>query len=242
MKSIYITAILAIAGYANADEENTSLNSELSEEQTASSAAKRKLSFCILDFGPPHIYGGGPSFWIGSSGQVFTQQFESSDKGMQQVRFEYKLTPVEQSKLFKLLEVLRKDDRVLRERYLIPGEFSPHIAFSISPSSDLHIRQKHSNDEWMNFSAVTGYLWQLHQEKTKPLKPVFKGAYKMGDLRGGVLWEPEAFVKRETIDTLRYFWSDRHDAMLEKNSKSEKDGADQPTTAPKLKSDCKMKP
>jgi hypothetical protein len=227
MKICFIAIVVALTWHAEADEISLPVTSPYADEPTATTDTPRKLGFCILDFGSPHIYGSPASFWIDDSGKVVTQQFKATDDGMQESRYEYTLNAAEQRMLLSLLETLRVDDRILKERYRVPGEFSPHIAFTISPSSDLNIRQKHLGDGWREFTAVWVFLRELHGTKIKELEPVFVGAQKQG-----TRWEPAGFIGRSIISRIGYIGSERYNAVVEAHEKSEQSGTGQPATRP----------
>ncbi|MEM7316714.1 MAG: hypothetical protein AAF497_26570 [Planctomycetota bacterium] len=237
MRFLPFVLVIVLIWPAEADERQFPVTSSYADKPTATTDTARKLGFCILDFGSPHIYGSPASFWIDGSGRVATQQFEAAEDGMQETRHEYTLTVAEQRKLLALLETLRDDDRVLKERYLVPGEFSPNIAFTIRPSSDLNIRQKHLNDGWREFTAVWVFLSDLHRHKTKGLDPVFVGPQKRGKL-----WEPKGFIGRSIINGLGYISSERYDAILEAPDKSEQGGPRRTATAPESKSEANPRP
>jgi hypothetical protein len=180
-------------------------------KETDSTTTQHSLNFCILDYGIPHIYGCGPSFWIACDGSVQTQEIQSAKSNYKYIRHKYKLDKNQLLKLTSLLNTLRKDNKVLKERYFIPGEHIPSITFSINPHSDLYIREKLDNDVWINFTEVSHFLHETHQLKTRLLAPHSTGVWT----RDMVLWQPAKFLKRETVDVLRHSNSEKYTYAIE---------------------------
>ena len=185
------------------------------------SVVEPNLVFCILDYGVPEFYFGPTSFWITASGEVKTQEFEGTKRpAWLEKRHEYSLSKKELNDLVVLLDVLRKDAQVKRERFGVPGEGVPCAAFSLSPHSDLFVREKWDNDVWKSFSALQVFLKGIHAAHATQATLKHKGAWS----RGQVLWEPERIVSRRVISPLRYISSDRYNEHLEEKLRSEQGG------------------
>ncbi len=210
-----IASILLIAATIACAENQFPVTPAGGGKATALSSSKPKLGFLILDYGLPNVYGGNTCFWINEKGKVITQRISRGKKsGSYEERYEYTISSEEIAQLVGLLGDLRKDDRTLKERYGNAGEFAPLIAFSIRPWSDLFIREKHDNDSWNSFAAVSSYLSGLHRKKIEGLEPAFVGEWKERKL-----WEPEGFVSRSILNKLSYLRSEQYGAILDEQDK-----------------------
>ena len=224
-----LVAILVLAAVANGDEPRVHITPSVEGDSSSTTVAEERLNCCILDAGGPDIFGSATSFWIDSSGKVQTQVFRPRGGGkFEETRFTYSLTAVERLRLLQLLNRLRKDTRILRERYPVPEEDTPCLAFSISPFSDLFVREKHSNDVWRNFAAVSDFLSEIHNTRRKENRPVYKDAWSWDEQR----WEPGGFVTRALVASIRYIQSEAYWANLGARLNSEQDGAGHVRTAP----------
>ena len=197
-----------------------------SEDQPAhDSIAQQELGSLVLDYGHPNVYGRSTNYWIASSGLVHTQAFKRREDGKQgETRYKYKLSADQLKRLQALLESLRKDSRVLRERYGHPGEPAPILAFSLLPRSDLYVREKWRGDRWLHFTSVTRFLSDVHRAKIAKLKPDYLGVWDLGE----EIWEPSGFPELKMIYALRYIGSDRYNAILEQADNSTQGGGRQP--------------
>lgn len=192
------------------------------DDPAPDSVATEGLSFFILDYGQPGVFGKPKNFWVSSAGRVHTQGFDRRKDGKQdEVRYEYDLTPQQLKELQSRLEALRKDTRVLRERYGHPDEFAPTIAFGMRPRSDLYVREKWNGDLWASFTAVTRMLSDIHRRKTETVQAAYQGLWDVGQ----AIWEPEGFVACKVITPLGYIGSDGYNAVLDKNNRTEQDAA-----------------
>jgi len=222
-----------------AAEPNFPITPPAEDEPAPASVAPQSLGFVILDYGHPGVFGRSTNFWISSAGRVHTQAFKRRKDGKQdEIRYEYALAPEQLAKLQDLLNSLRKDNRVLRERYGHPDEFAPTIAFGMRPHSDLYIREKWGSDLWMNFTLVTRFLSEVHEEKTGATQPTYKGTWDVGQ----AIWEPEGYVALKVIAGLGYIGSDGYNTVLDANNKSEQGGSGQPATRSKSDSEGGDKP
>jgi hypothetical protein len=163
---------------------------------------------------------------VDASGRVCTQTFErrqneNAKEGKftyEDIQYTYQLAPDEFSEFQNLIDRLRIDARVLRERALLAGERTRWIAFSMSPHGDLFIREKHASDQWESFSAVTRFLSRIHAAKTETQEPSH-----VGIAAWGAPWrEPPGFVTDKIIRSLCYIGSDRYNRIVDvQNQKSE---------------------